>query len=205
MKQKFKIIFYQIAILFILLIVWELIVRGSSISSFLYGSPIKILQILITQKEVYCIKLRFMITTDQVKDITTRIDNLQVHLNIEQKQIEIQNEEEKTFDPSFWDNPSEAEEFMKTLKGKKKWVNDYNVAKSGLEELQVHYLRLWVGQLHVVNWTGKYCRFLLCFIFGNFRIFLQLPGCIVKTTRELASGCSHYLIKQVKEPLHICC
>ena len=27
-----------------------------------------------------------MITTDQVKDITTRIDNLQVHLNIEQKQ-----------------------------------------------------------------------------------------------------------------------
>ena len=26
---------------------------------------------------------------------------------------------------------------MKTLKGKKKWVNDYNAAKSGLEELQV--------------------------------------------------------------------
>ncbi|SFC82005.1 bacterial peptide chain release factor 2 (bRF-2) [Zunongwangia mangrovi] len=78
-----------------------------------------------------------MITTDQVKDIATRIDKLKVHLNIEQKLIEIQNEEEKTFDPSFWDNPSEAEEFMKTLKGKKKWVNDYRSAKSGLEELQV--------------------------------------------------------------------
>ncbi|MFC6859669.1 peptide chain release factor 2 [Zunongwangia atlantica] len=78
-----------------------------------------------------------MITTDQVKDITSRIDSLKVHLNIEQKLIEIQNEEEKTFDPNFWDNPSEAEVFMKTLKGKKKWVNDYKASKSGLEELQV--------------------------------------------------------------------
>ena len=65
-----------------------------------------------------------MINTDQVKDITSRIDSLKVHLNIEQKLIEIQNEEEKTFDPNFWDNPSEAEVFMKTLKGKKKWVNE---------------------------------------------------------------------------------
>lgn len=78
-----------------------------------------------------------MISTDQVKDITQRINNLYTHLGIEQKRIEVQNEEEKTFDPNFWDNPTEAEAFMKKLKGKKKWITDFNSAKSGLEELQI--------------------------------------------------------------------
>lgn len=78
-----------------------------------------------------------MITTDQVKDVNKRLDALHKHLDIEQKKIEITNEEEKTFDPDFWNQPKEAEDFMRSLRGKKKWVQDYEKAKSGLEELQI--------------------------------------------------------------------
>ncbi|MDT0651485.1 peptide chain release factor 2 [Autumnicola edwardsiae] len=78
-----------------------------------------------------------MVTTDQVKNIKERLSALHTHLDIEQKQIEIQNEEEKTFDPDFWNDPKEAETFMRTLRGKKKWVEDYSLAKNWLEELQV--------------------------------------------------------------------
>ncbi|UJH91526.1 peptide chain release factor 2 [Antarcticibacterium sp. 1MA-6-2] len=78
-----------------------------------------------------------MVNTEQVKDLNTRLDALYKHLDIEQKQIEIRNEEEKTFDPDFWNHPKEAEDFMRSLRAKKKWVQDYEKAKSLLEELQI--------------------------------------------------------------------
>src|SRR5690606_26903260 len=57
--------------------------------------------------------------------------------DIEKKLIEIQNEEEKTYDPHFWDNPKEAEIIVKNIRFKKKWVEDYNNAKANQEELQI--------------------------------------------------------------------
>lgn len=78
-----------------------------------------------------------MVTADKVKDITNRLAKLKIHLGIDQKLIEIQNEEEKTFDPNFWNDPKEAELFMRSLNEKKKWVEDYQVAKNWAEELQI--------------------------------------------------------------------
>jgi peptide chain release factor 2 len=51
--------------------------------------------------------------------------------------IEITNEEEKTFAPSFWNNAKEAELIVKNLRTKKKWVEDYQKAESMVEELQI--------------------------------------------------------------------
>ncbi|TXE11703.1 peptide chain release factor 2 [Seonamhaeicola algicola] len=80
-----------------------------------------------------------MITSDQIKDLNTRLDKLRHYLDIDRKLIEIQNEEEKTFDPNFWDNPKEAEIVMKSLRVKKKWVEDYKTLKSQIEDLEVLY------------------------------------------------------------------
>ncbi len=51
--------------------------------------------------------------------------------------IEIENEEEKTLAPDFWDNPQEAQEKMRQLQSKKKWVEDYNDALVLASELEV--------------------------------------------------------------------
>ncbi|WP_136481163.1 peptide chain release factor 2 [Cognatitamlana onchidii] len=80
-----------------------------------------------------------MITTDQIKDLKTRLDKLRHYLDIDAKLIEIQNEEEQTFDPNFWNDPKAAEATMKSLRVKKKWVEDYNTAKASLEELDILY------------------------------------------------------------------
>ena len=53
------------------------------------------------------------------------------------KSIEITNDEEKTFDPNFWNNPREAEAFMKLLRTKKKWVTDFETAKNNTEEAEI--------------------------------------------------------------------
>ncbi|MEH6407258.1 MAG: peptide chain release factor 2 [Leeuwenhoekiella sp.] len=78
-----------------------------------------------------------MVTTDQVRHLTERLSDLKKYLSIDQKQVEIQNDEEKTFNPNFWNHPKEAELFMRELRGKKKWVEDFNKVKTWIEELEV--------------------------------------------------------------------
>ena len=78
-----------------------------------------------------------MITSDQIKDLVQRTGALKLHLGIDQKRIEIQNEEEKTFDPNFWNDPKEAEQFMRSLREKKKWVEDFETSLTLIEDLEV--------------------------------------------------------------------
>ena len=80
-----------------------------------------------------------MVTHEQLKDISARVSKLKMYLEIEKKLIEISNEEEKTANPDFWNNPKEAEVLMKSLRFKKKWVDDYNKAVAFDEDLQVLY------------------------------------------------------------------
>lgn len=80
-----------------------------------------------------------MITQDQLKDITTRIEKLKSYLEIDKKLIEIANEEEKTANPNFWNNPKEAEIVMKELRFKKNWVEDYKKIITFNEDLNVLY------------------------------------------------------------------
>ncbi len=53
--------------------------------------------------------------------------------------IEIQNEEEQTFDPNFWNDSKVAEAIMQSLRSKKKWVEDFNDAKVLVDDLEVIY------------------------------------------------------------------
>ena len=80
-----------------------------------------------------------MITQEQLKDITSRIQKLKSYLEIDKKLIEIANEEEKTVNPNFWNNPKEAEIVMKELRFKKKWVEDFNKTIVLNEEVSVLY------------------------------------------------------------------
>ncbi|NNJ88556.1 MAG: peptide chain release factor 2 [Eudoraea sp.] len=78
-----------------------------------------------------------MTTTDQQKDLIERLGALRRYLDIDAKLIEIENEEEKTLAPDFWDNPQEAQEQMRQLQSKKKWVGDYNDAVVLANDLEV--------------------------------------------------------------------
>ncbi len=61
-----------------------------------------------------------MVTQEQLKNLTDRVSKLKGYLEIEKKRIEISNDEEKTADPNFWNNPKDAEVLMKSLRFKKK-------------------------------------------------------------------------------------
>ncbi|PJJ08499.1 peptide chain release factor 2 [Flavobacterium sp. 1] len=80
-----------------------------------------------------------MTTTEQIKGIVERLGALRRYLDVDAKLIEIANEEEKTFAPDFWNNAKEAEILVKNLRGKKKWIEDYNKAVDMTDELQLAY------------------------------------------------------------------
>jgi len=78
-----------------------------------------------------------MISNEQLHKLEQRVSKLKTYLAIDRKKIEIANEEEKTANPDFWNNPRKAEIVMKELRSKKKWVTDFNVITSNFEDISV--------------------------------------------------------------------
>lgn len=77
------------------------------------------------------------ITTDLYKGLRNRLDALRKYLDIDAKLIEIENEQEKTLAPDFWDDPQTAQAQMKFINSKKQWVDDFNAAKTAVNDLEV--------------------------------------------------------------------
>ena len=50
-----------------------------------------------------------MVTAEQLKELLNRLEALKGYLELDKKAIEIQEEEEKTQAPEFWDDPKKAE------------------------------------------------------------------------------------------------
>ena len=77
---------------------------------------------------------------------------------MDQKLIEITNEEEKTLAPDFWNNAKEAEIYVKNLRAKKKWVEDYQKAVSLSDELQLAYDFFKEGELSEAELDEMYAQ-----------------------------------------------
>lgn len=81
--------------------------------------------------------IKEMISNEHINKLQERIGKLKTYLDIDKKIIEISNEEEKTANPNFWNNPKEAEIVMKTLQSKKQWIEDYNKIITNFEEVSI--------------------------------------------------------------------
>ncbi|MCI4641225.1 MAG: peptide chain release factor 2 [Flavobacteriaceae bacterium] len=78
-----------------------------------------------------------MLTTDQFKGLLERLGALRRYLDVDAKRIEIENQEEKTLAPDFWDDPQKAQQHMKFIQSIKIWVQGYEQAKAHIEDLEV--------------------------------------------------------------------
>ncbi|MBC2840686.1 peptide chain release factor 2 [Robiginitalea sp. SC105] len=74
---------------------------------------------------------------EKFKSLMERLGALRRYLDIDAKRIEVQNEEEKTLEPGFWDDPVTAQEFMKSLNARKGWVEEFEEAERLLGDLEV--------------------------------------------------------------------
>ncbi len=78
-----------------------------------------------------------MITAEQLKDVLRRADDLNRYLDIDRKRIEYEEEELRTQAPDFWEDPKRAQAQMKKVKDIKRWLDDYQQARSMADELRL--------------------------------------------------------------------
>ena len=57
-----------------------------------------------------------MISTEQIKELQQRAGTLGRCINIETRRAEVASMTERTLAPDFWDDPKEAEKFLKAMR-----------------------------------------------------------------------------------------
>ncbi len=78
-----------------------------------------------------------MIQPDQIKSLVARREELARCLEIEQRRIDLKNEEEKTQEPDFWEHPDRAREQLKKVASIKAWVEEYDRVATAVEDLEL--------------------------------------------------------------------
>jgi len=78
-----------------------------------------------------------MITAEQLKDVQDRADKLKQYLQIDEKRIQLEEEELHTQAPGFWDDPKAAEVQMRKVKQIKAWIEGYEGVRKATEELEL--------------------------------------------------------------------
>jgi len=56
---------------------------------------------------------------------------------VDEKLNHVKQQEEKTEDPNFWNDPKEAEKILKDIRDYKKWTDTYQTAEAAVEDLKV--------------------------------------------------------------------
>lgn len=78
-----------------------------------------------------------MIGNEQIKELQQRVETLGRCISIEEKRAEVAQKQERTLAPDFWDDPKEAEKFLKELAGLKFWVTGFDEVAAGVDDLGV--------------------------------------------------------------------
>ena len=77
-----------------------------------------------------------MITADQLKDIKERTAALKQYLAIDEKIIQVEEEQLRTQAPGFWDDAKAAEAQMKKVKSLQGWIDGYKAVNNLTEEVE---------------------------------------------------------------------
>lgn len=80
-----------------------------------------------------------MISVENIKELQARVQTLGRCIAVDAKREEVEQKTQKTLAPDFWDDPKEAEKFLKELSGVKFWVKGFDKVAAAVEDLNVLY------------------------------------------------------------------
>ncbi len=78
-----------------------------------------------------------MITQEQLKETAERRDSLKKYLDVDNKKIQVEEEELRTHVPDFWEHPVEARAQMKKIKDLQAWIEGYEEVEKAVGELEI--------------------------------------------------------------------
>ncbi len=99
-------------------------------------------------------------TTEQYKVLQNRLSTIQSFLKIDEKRMQLKEEELKTQDPSFWDDPKKAEDKMKQIRGLKFWVDTFDRMATAVADLDVLMEFVREGMAEEAELQAQYTKLL---------------------------------------------
>ena len=78
-----------------------------------------------------------MVNIDQINELKGRVAKLEQSIDIEQRRIDLRNEQERTEEPNFWDNPDEARKQLKKVADIKSVIEDWESALRTVSDLDL--------------------------------------------------------------------
>ena len=99
-------------------------------------------------------------TTEQYKALQNRLSTIQTFLKIDEKRMQLKEEELKTQDPSFWDDPKKAEDKMKQIRGLKFWVDTFDRTAVSVADLDVLMEFVREGMAEEAELNAQYAKLL---------------------------------------------
>ena len=77
--------------------------------------------------------------------------------DIDKKIREIEEEEEKTLNPNFWDDPKKAEEQLKLIQSKKNWTNTFSKCVNQADDAftMMDFLKEGLKQKESETWHSR--------------------------------------------------
>lgn len=99
-------------------------------------------------------------TTEQYKALQNRLSTIQSFLKIDEKRMQLKEEELKTQDPSFWDDPKKAEDKMKQIRGLKFWVETFDRTAVSVADLDVLMEFVREGMAEEAELNTQYAKLL---------------------------------------------
>lgn len=97
-----------------------------------------------------------MITQEQLKEAVERKDALKRYLDVDNKKIQIEEEELRTHVPDFWEHPKEAQAQMKKIKDLQQWIDGYRDVDNACGELEVGWEMVKEGLMEEAELDALY-------------------------------------------------
>lgn len=108
--------------------------------------------------------------------------------DVAKRQHQIEDLEQQSLDPQFWNDPKRAESILKELKSHKNWVANYNVVAEKIGDLEVLYEFLREGEGTEEEVEKRYQRTVAAMDDAEFRSTLNRPEDELGAIVEINAG-----------------
>lgn len=78
-----------------------------------------------------------MVSAEQINELRARVAKLSTSIDVEQRRIDLRNEQERTEEPNFWDNPDQARKQLKRVADIKATIDDYEAVERTVSDLEL--------------------------------------------------------------------
>lgn len=78
-----------------------------------------------------------MVSAEQINELRARVAKLSTSIDVEQRRIDLRNEQERTEEPNFWDNPDQARKQLKRVADIKTVIDDYEAVERTVSDLEL--------------------------------------------------------------------